>query len=60
MYDFIINLMKFAKKYPLVSLSFMLKNTREQNIENNQEIHEINKKILSIENSIQKLLQEKH
>ena len=51
------NLEKLARKYPLVPLSFMLKNTKEQNIENNQEIHKINKKLLLLENSIQELLQ---
>ena len=33
------------QKYPLVEKEFMLKTEIEQNIENNQEIHEINKKI---------------
>lgn len=32
-------------KYPLVDKEFMQKTAKEQNIENNQEIHEINKKI---------------
>lgn len=32
-------------RFPLVDIEFMKKNTKEQNIENNQEIHEINKKI---------------
>jgi len=36
-------------KYPNVQKEFMLLPEREQNIENNQEIHEINKKIESIE-----------
>lgn len=32
-------------KYPLVEKEFMQKTAKEMNIENNQEIHEINKKI---------------
>ena len=33
------------QKFPLVSPDFMNKNEKERSIENNQEIHEINKKI---------------
>lgn len=36
---------KFIDKFPLVSLEFMNKTSKEQNIENNQEIHEINKRL---------------
>ncbi len=36
---------KFLDKFPLVAPEFINKNLREQNIENNQEIHEINQKI---------------
>lgn len=43
--DSISKLLELGKKYPLVTLNFMLKTEREQNIENNQEIHEINKRL---------------
>ena len=43
-------------KYPLVTPEFMQKNAKEQNIENNQEIHEINKKLAELEEKINKLL----
>lgn len=36
---------KFLDKFPLVSPAFMSKSSKEQNIENNQEIHEINKRL---------------
>lgn len=36
---------KFLDKFPLVSPEFMSKSSKEQNIENNQEIHEINKRL---------------
>lgn len=36
---------KFLDKFPLVSPEFMNKSSKEQNIENNQEIHEINKRL---------------
>lgn len=35
----------FSDKFPLVSPEFMSKSAKEQNIENNQEIHEINKRL---------------
>lgn len=41
------------QKFPLVSRDFMNKNTVEQNVENNQEIHEINKKLQVIEQTIE-------
>ena len=43
------------QKFPLVSKDFMNKNTVEQNIENNQEIHEINIRLYDIEKSIQEI-----
>lgn len=43
------------QKFPLVSRDFMNKNTIEQNIENNQEIHEINIRLYDIEKSIQEI-----
>ena len=46
---------KFFEKFPLVSPDFMNKNTVEQNIENNQEIHEINIRLYDIEKSIQEI-----
>jgi hypothetical protein len=42
-------------KFSLVSPVFMNKNIKEQNIENNQEIHENNKKILELEKRIEKI-----
>lgn len=36
---------KFFDKFPLVSPEFINKSSKEQNIENNQEIHEINKRL---------------
>ena len=42
-------------KFPLVSWGFKNKNIREQNIENNQEIHENNKKILELEHRVENL-----
>ena len=41
-------------KFPLVNKEFMNLTVKEQNIENNQEIHEINKKLLLIEKEIEK------
>jgi len=43
------------QKYPNVQKEFMLLPEREQNIENNQEIHEINQKIESFENNLDKI-----
>ena len=43
------------QKFPLVSPIFMNKNTVEQNIENNQEIHEINIRLYDIEKSIEEI-----
>ena len=43
------------QKFPLVSRDFMNKNTVEQNIENNQEIHEINKKLLAIQKDLDEI-----
>lgn len=36
---------KFLDKFSLVSPEFMNKSSKQQNIENNQEIHEINKRL---------------
>ena len=46
---------KMIDKFPLVSQDFFSKSAKEQNIENNQEIHEINQKIDEIEYFIQQL-----
>lgn len=43
------------QKYPNVQKEFMLLPEREQNIENNQEIHEINQKIEQIEDRCGKI-----
>lgn len=42
-------------KYPDVNQNFIIKPEKEQNIENNQEIHEINKKLLEFEDIIKDL-----
>lgn len=42
----------FTDKFPLVHPDFMTKSAKEQNIENNQEIHELNKKIENINSRI--------
>lgn len=47
--DVMQDLIQTQIKYPDVQKEFILLPEREQNIENNQEIHEINKKIESIE-----------
>lgn len=39
-------------KFPLVSPDFINKSAKEQNVENNQEIHELNKKIEDVESRI--------
>lgn len=46
---------KFLDKFPLVSAEFMNKSSKEQNIENNQEIHEINKRLDKIQYYLDKL-----
>lgn len=43
---------KFLDKFPLVSPEFINKSAKEQNVENNQEIHELNKKIEEVESRI--------
>jgi hypothetical protein len=55
---------KFLSKYPNVSLDFINKGVKEQNIENNQEIHEINKRfdkndkdIKEIKETLDKIIQ---
>lgn len=40
---------QFLDKFPLVSPDFINKSAKEQNIENNQEIHEINKRLERLE-----------
>lgn len=39
-------------KFPLVSPDFINKSAKEQNVENNQEIHEINKRLALMEEAI--------
>lgn len=39
-------------KFPLVSPEFINKSAKEQNVENNQEIHELNKRISLIEEAV--------
>lgn len=46
---------ELVQKFPLVSQDFMNKNPKEQNIENNQEIHEINKKLELVEQTLNKI-----
>ena len=48
---------KLIDKYPLVSPDFFNKTSKEQNIENNQEIHEINKKIEKLEELVEKVIE---
>jgi len=43
------------QKFPLVQKEYMLLPEREQNIENNQEIHEINKKLLVIQKDLDEI-----
>lgn len=43
---------KFLDKFPLVSPDFINKSAKEQNVENNQEIHELNKRIALIEDAV--------
>ena len=42
-------------RYPDVEQNFIIKPEKEQNIENNQEIHDINKKLLEFEDIIKDL-----
>lgn len=48
---------KFLSKYPDVSPAFIKKDAKAQNIENNQEIHEVNKRIDAIEANQQAILE---
>jgi peroxiredoxin family protein len=48
---------KFLSKYPDVSPEFIKKDTKAQNVENNQEIHEVNKRIDAIEANQAMILQ---
>ena len=42
-------------KFPLVSPEFMQKTIKEQSIENNQEIHQINKALISLQKVINEI-----
>ena len=46
---------KFLDKFPLVLPDFMNKTAREQNIENNQEIHELNIELEELKKQIAEL-----
>ena len=46
---------KFLDKYPNVSELFINKTAKEQNIENNQEIHELNRKIDTLQDIVDDL-----
>ena len=46
---------QLINKYPDVKPEFILLPEREQNIENNQEIHEINVRLYDIEKSIEEI-----
>ena len=46
---------QMSVKYPDVKNEFIIKPEREQNIENNQEIHEINKKLEEFDSIIKEL-----
>ena len=48
---------KFLSKYPDVSPEFIKKDTKAQNVENNQEIHEINKCIDILEQKVNTILE---
>lgn len=47
----------FLEKFPLVSPEFIKKDVKAQNIENNQEIHEINKCIDILEQKVNTILE---
>ncbi len=51
-FEFVKKYEELSKKYPLVKKEFFFKSIREQNIENNQEIHEINQRLEKLENKI--------
>ena len=42
-------------KFPLVSPDFMQKTIKEQSIENNQEIHQINKALITLQKDINEI-----
>lgn len=46
---------QFLEKYPLVSTEFMNKSAKARDIENNQEIHELNKRIEHLEQYVYEL-----
>ena len=48
---------KLIDKFPLVAPEFFNKSSKEQNIENNQEIHEINKKIEELEELVKRAVE---
>lgn len=39
-------------RFPLVKTEFISKSEKEQNVENNQEIHEINKRLVELEQNL--------
>lgn len=51
---------QIISKYPDVKESFILKTEKEQNIENNQEIHEINKKFETLEKLVKEAMKNAH
>lgn len=46
---------KFLSKYPDVTPEFMKRTLKEQNIENNQEIHAVNKRLDNSDKAIQEI-----
>ena len=46
---------KFLSKYPDVSPEFIKKDAKAQNVENNQEIHEVNKRLDEQDDKISKI-----
>lgn len=45
----------WKRKFPDVESDFMYKGLREQNIENNQEIHDINKRFADTDKTLQEI-----
>lgn len=48
---------ELIERYPMVDKRFIVKSEKEQNIENNQEIHEINKKFEKLEELVEKVIE---
>lgn len=48
---------ELIERYPSVDKRFIVKPEKEQNIENNQEIHEINKKFEKLEELVEKVIE---